>query len=61
MTQHSTATGDMGFGLAIAMVIVAAIGALLMVVGALDDLAAAGFALAVVAGIIAIGALHLYP
>lgn len=61
MAHHTERHGDMGIGLAIAMVIIAAIGGLAMVVGALDDLAAAGFAIAVVAGIIAVAAVHLYP
>lgn len=61
MTDTASARGDMGTGLAVAMVIVAALGGLLMVVGALDDLAAAGFALALIAGIVAIWAVHVYP
>lgn len=50
----------MGMGLAIGMVLVAALGGLLMVAGALDKLAAVGFALAVIGGIIAVWAVHAY-
>lgn len=60
MTHHTEDRSDMGFGLAMAMVLVAALGGVLMVAGALEQLAAAGFALAVIAGIIAVWAVHVY-
>lgn len=60
MTSRFDTRSDMGPGLAIAMVMVAVLGGLAMIVGALDDLAAAGFAVAVIAGILAVWALHVY-
>lgn len=61
MTQFGRSSGDMGIGVAIALVLIAALGAALMMVGALEDLAAVGFAIAVIAGIVAVWAVHVYP
>lgn len=61
MTAYGSTSGDMGTGIAIAMVLLAGIGGVAMIVGALGDLAAAGFAIAVITGIVAIWALHAYP
>ncbi len=51
---------DQAVGMAILGVVVAAIGAVLMIGGALTDLAALGFAVALVGGILAIVAVHAY-
>lgn len=51
---------DQAVGMAILGVVVAAIGAVLMIGGALTDLAALGFAIALVGGTLAIVAVHAY-
>lgn len=61
MTRYGGDRQDMGIGLAIAMVLVAGLGGLLMIAGALEDLASVGFAIAVIAGIVAIWGVHVYP
>lgn len=61
MVSNWEANRDLGVGLALMMGILAGIGGLLMIAGALDRLAAVGFALAVVAGIIGVWAIHAYP
>lgn len=61
MEAPGAAGTDTGIGIAIAMLTLAAIGALLMVVGALELTAALGFAIIVFAGLIAVWALHAFP
>lgn len=58
MTSHLEVRQDVGIGLAIALTIVAGIGGSLMIAGAADELAAVGFAIAVIAGLLAIWAVH---
>lgn len=58
----TTSTPEKGIGLTILFVVIAVLGALTMGVGAEDNLiAAAGFAVAVTGGTLAIAARHLYP
>ncbi len=60
MTYEWTGETDMGLGIAVAMLIVAALGAAMMIGGALDRTAAWGFAIVIIAGSIAVWALHAF-
>ena len=60
MATETESTTDMGVGLALALGAVAAIGALLMFVGAPDMTAAWGFAVAMVFSSLAVVGIHLY-
>lgn len=60
MTYEWTGDTDMGLGIAIAMLIVATLGAVMMIAGALERTAAWGFAIVVIAGAIAVWALHAF-
>jgi hypothetical protein len=58
---QATAQTDKGIGLAVAFSVIAVVGALLMFLGAADQLlAATGFGVAVLAGSLAVAALHAF-
>jgi len=59
MATESVGT-DMGIGLGVLFSLLAGVGALGMYLGAPDELAAWGFALAVLAGSLAVVAIHVY-
>lgn len=61
MTREWQAGDDLGLGLAVAAVALAAVGAAGMLAGAAESLAAWGLALAMIAGGIGVVALHAFP
>lgn len=61
MTREWRAGSDTGLGMALGAVILAAVGAGAMAVGAAASLAGWGFAIAMVAGAIGIWAVHAFP
>lgn len=60
MVETNTSTTDMSIGLGVLFVLIAAMGALLTYVSPGEPLAGWGFALAMVAGAMAIAAIQIY-
>lgn len=61
MSYEWHAGSDAGPGLAIAMLILAGLGAAMMIAGALEPTAGWGFAVALIAGAVAIWTIHTMP
>ncbi|WP_132060530.1 DUF7525 family protein [Halorussus amylolyticus] len=60
MTEHGTVSTDKGIGLATMFTLLATVAAVAMFAAPGTELAAWGFAVAMVAGVLAVSAVHLY-